>query len=104
VATHKRTRPRKKHTTRTTRTTHPSSKNSQFLRFPEVKGKVVDRVEIGPTVEAITIIFEDKTVLSFDIESTLTVFPEFSDWKTGNARTLKRWPALHSGLQTVKWM
>jgi hypothetical protein len=37
-------------------------------------------------VNAITILFQDKIALSFDLEPRRTVFPELSDWKTGNWR------------------
>jgi hypothetical protein len=55
----------------------------QVTYFREVKGKLVERVEIDPDLNAITILFQDKTALSFDLEPRLTVFPELSDWKTG---------------------
>jgi hypothetical protein len=68
----------------------------QFTYFPQVKGKVIESVEIDADVNAITILFQDKTALSFKLEPGLTVFPELSDWKTGNWRGIKRWRALHS--------
>jgi hypothetical protein len=73
------------------------------LRFPEVRGKVVEMVEIDPEVEAITIVFQDKTALSFDLGPTLSVFPELSDWRTGNSRRIKRWPAVRSKSAMVSW-
>jgi hypothetical protein len=71
--------------------------------FREVKGKIVERVEIDPDLHAITILFQDKTALSFDLEPRLTVFPELSDWKTGNWRGIKRWKAIHSKSSIVSW-
>jgi hypothetical protein len=68
----------------------------QFTYFPQVKGKIVESVEIDADVNAITILFQDKTALSFKLEPGLTVFPELSDWKTGNWRGIKRWRARHS--------
>jgi hypothetical protein len=47
-------------------------------------------------VQAITILFQNKTALSFDLDPVLTVFPELSDWKTGNWKGIKRWRAIHS--------
>lgn len=73
------------------------------LRFPEVRGKVVEMVEIDPEVEVITILFQDKTALSFDVGPTLTIFPELSDWKTGDSRRIKRWPAVRSKSAMVSW-
>jgi hypothetical protein len=75
----------------------------QLTYFREVKGKIVERVEIDPDLNAITILFQDKTALSFDLEPRLTVFPELSDWKTGNWRGIKRWKAIHSKASMVSW-
>jgi hypothetical protein len=75
----------------------------QFTRFPEVKGKIVESVEIDPDVQAVVILFKDRTALSFDLDPCLTVFSELSDWKTGNWKGIKRWPALHSRISMVKW-
>lgn len=75
----------------------------QLTYFREVKGKIVDNVEIDPDVNAITILFQDKTALSFDLEPRLTVFPELSDWKTGNWRGIKRWQAIHSKISMMSW-
>ena len=76
---------------------------SRLLRFPEVKGKVVELVEIDEDATAITILFSDRTELSFDFESQIVVFPELSDFKTGNWRGIKRWPSLRGRLSMVKW-
>ena len=83
--------------------THWRKRRTSFLPFPEVKGKIVESVEIDPAVRAITILFQDKTALSFDLEPSLTVLPELSDWKTGNWRGVKRWPAVHSKISIVSW-
>ncbi len=66
--------------------------------FPEVKGKIVDAVELMPAENgySIGIMFQDRTYLSFDVEPCVTVFPELSDWKTKNYKPLKRWPTIHS--------
>jgi hypothetical protein len=52
--------------------------------FPRVKGKIVERVETDPEAEAVVIAFQDHTVLSFDIDPHVLVYPELSDWKSGN--------------------
>jgi hypothetical protein len=68
--------------------------------FREVKGKIVDSVELKPSDHgySIGIMFEDRTYLSFDVnvEPRFTVTPELSDWKTGNYRPLKRGRTIHS--------
>ena len=78
-------------------------RRSNFTRFPEVKGKMVESVEVDPDGQAVVILFKDRTALSFDLDTRLTVFPELSDWKTGNWKGIKRWPALHSKTSLVKW-
>ena len=62
--------------------THSRKKHSRhFTYFPQVKGNIVESVEIDADLDAITILFQDKTALSFDLEPRLTVIPELSDWK-----------------------
>lgn len=82
------------------RTTKPSSR---MLHFPEVKGKTLEAVEVDPDVTAITVLFEDKTALSFDLDPVLLLFPELGSLKTGNWRSRKRWPAMRSRPSMVRW-
>lgn len=82
--------------------THSRKRRSRFLRFPEIAGKTIESVEIDPDVQAIAIVFNDKTVLSFDLEPMVVVFPELSDWKTGNWKGMKRWPSLRSKITIVE--
>jgi hypothetical protein len=89
MATSKRTRTRKR--------------LSSYRRFPEVKGKVVELVEVDQDAQAILILFTDKTVLGFDIDSSHVVFPELSNRKTGNWKPLKKWPPIYSPISMVKW-
>lgn len=90
MANNKGTRPRKR-------------RSRHFLYFP-VKGKIVESVEVDRNAEAITILFQDKTALSFDVESSHVIFSELSDWKTGNWKGIKKWPAIESGVDMVKWL
>jgi hypothetical protein len=87
MAVHKRTRSRKRH-------------SSQLTRFP-VRGKIVESVEADS--EAITILFQDRTALSFDFEAGLSVFPELSGWETGDWRAIKRWRPIHSKSSMASW-
>ena len=73
----------------------------QFIRFPEVKGKIVENVEADP--DAITIIFRDKTALTFEVDSVHILYPELADWKTGNSQSIKKWPAIRSKASMVEW-
>lgn len=75
---------------------------SGFLQFPEVRGKVVQLVELDPEANAIVILFEDSTALSFDIDSSHAVFPELSRRKEGNWTPIKKWKPVWSSVSIVK--
>jgi hypothetical protein len=77
--------------------------SSGFLQFPEVRGKIVQLIELDPDAQAIVILFEDSTALSFDIDSTHAVFPEFSRRKSGNWTPVKKWRPVQSPLSMAKW-
>ena len=64
--------------------------------FPEVKGKIVDSVEVHTNDAgiAIGIMFDDREYLCFDVEASMTVTADLSDWKTQNYKPLKRWRPL----------
>jgi hypothetical protein len=74
---------------------------SHLLKFPEVKGKTIDEVELDPEAQAIVILFQDNTALSFDLDPGLGVFPELSDRRDGS---LKRWKPLHTPSSILKWL
>ena len=71
----------------------------RVLRFPQVRGKTVERVELSLTDEeySIEIRFDDKTALNVDMEPEpgIKVTPDYADWKTGNWKTIKRWQPIH---------
>jgi hypothetical protein len=70
----------------------------RVLAFPQAKGKIIERVELDVTPEyfLIDIRFKDKTSLTFDLEPYVMVYPEFTSWKTGEYKPLKRWRPVHS--------
>ena len=74
------------------------AKNKGKGLFREVKGKIVDSVELKPSEHGygVGIMFQDRTYLSFDVEPYITISPELSDWKTKNYKPLKRWRIVHS--------
>jgi hypothetical protein len=74
-----------------------------YQRFPEVKGKTILEVEIDPDAQAILILFEDKTALSFDLDSSHAVFPELSKRKAGNWKPVKKWRPIQSPISMIKW-
>jgi len=75
-----------------------------FYRFEEVKGKLVDLVEIFTAggAHSIEVRFQDKTALHFAIDPAFILDSEYADWKTGNWRPIKRWPLMHSETHRMK--
>jgi hypothetical protein len=67
-------------------------------KFPQAIGKLIAAVElsVSPDYNVIEIVFEDKTSLTFNLESCLQVVPELVSWKSGSYKPMKRWPAVHS--------
>ena len=62
--------------------------------FPEVKGKIVDLVEleIEPDFYGISIRFQDRTSLTFSMESCIFTFPLYSQWtKEGEEKIVKEY-------------
>jgi hypothetical protein len=62
-------------------------------KFPMAKGKIIAEVKlsISPDYRIIEIVFQDKTSLTFNLESCLKVVPELVSWKSGIYKPLKRW-------------
>lgn len=70
----------------------------EFHRFEEIQGKTVDYAEVYTSGEyhSIAIYFQDKTLFHFTIDLGFTMETQYADVKTGNWRTRKRWPLIHS--------
>jgi hypothetical protein len=70
----------------------------RVLKFPQVKGKKIERAELSVSSDYFTvgIYFQDKTMLSFDLEPCVRVFSEVINWGTGNYKLLRRWRPVHS--------
>ena len=84
--------------TRRGKTTIRRYKGRHFHRFEEAQGKPLDYIEFFSSGEyhCIAVRFQDKTCMNFVIEPGFTLEPEYSDWKTGNWRRIKRWPLIRS--------
>ena len=67
-------------------------------QFPKAKGKIIAEVEfsLSPDYNVIEIVFQDKTSLTFNLESCLQVAPELVSWKSGSYKPIKRWRSVHS--------
>lgn len=66
------------------------------VRFSEAAGKTVEFVEMWTNADfpCVEIGFEDKTALLFVMDTRLVMEPAYTNWKTGNQRMLRRWPAV----------
>jgi hypothetical protein len=84
--------------TRRGKTTIRRYPGRHFHRFEEAQGKPLDYIEFFTAGEyhSIAVCFQDKTVMHFVIEPGFIVESEYSDWKTGNWRCIKRWPLICS--------
>jgi hypothetical protein len=66
-----------------------------LLEFPQARGRTVEMVELvsGSDYHCVSIRFQDNTDLTVVIDPRLTFKAEYSRWKDGNQKMLKRWPA-----------
>jgi hypothetical protein len=71
---------------------------NRVLKFRKARGKIIAEVElsISPDYNIIEIVFQDKTSLTFNLESCLQVVPELVSWKSGSYKPMKRWRPVHS--------
>jgi hypothetical protein len=77
---------------------NPKTRHSRIVEFPEAKGQTIERVELNtdPDFPCINIRFQDDTDLTFIIGPALTFRADYSKWKAGNQKVLKRWPVFRS--------
>lgn len=79
----------------------PAQKNVRYPRlveFPQARGRTVEMVELNldSDFHCISIRFQDETDLTFVIGPALTFRADYSRWKGGEQKVLKRWPVLRS--------
>ncbi|HEX9254531.1 MAG TPA: hypothetical protein VF938_03260, partial [Candidatus Angelobacter sp.] len=62
------------------------------------RGRTVERVELSADSDfpCISIRFQDNTDLTFVIDPALTFQADYSEWKAGSQKILKRWPVFRS--------
>jgi hypothetical protein len=70
--------------------------------FPEVKGKIVEAVEVTVTSEyyGITVRLPDKTTLNFVMEPCVFAFPVYSDFISGEEKILKQYRPIRSEIKS----
>lgn len=90
--------------TRRGKTTVRRYSGRTLYRFEEVKGKLVDLVEIFTAggAHSIEVRFQDKTAMHFAIEPGFILGTDYGDSKTGNWRPIKSWPLIHSETLRIK--
>ena len=76
----------------------PKTRHSRLMEFPEVRGLTVENVELSADSDfpCVSIRFQDNTDLTVVIDPWLTFQVDYSRWKAGNQRVLKRWPVIRS--------
>jgi hypothetical protein len=72
--------------------------NSRVVQFPEVWGLTVEKVVLSTDSDfpCVSIRFQDNTDLTVLIDPWLTFQVDYSRWKAGNQKVLKRWPVFRS--------
>ena len=70
----------------------------KLFHFPQAKGKLVEDVEFSttPGYHNLSINFQDKTSLNFEVDTDFTLGADYSDWKTGNQRVIREWRPIRS--------
>lgn len=88
---------RKKNTQRIRRTRREASQ-PRLVKFPQVRGRTVEKVELSldSDFQCVSIRFKDNTDLTVVIDTALMFRAEYSEWKAGNQTVLKRWPMIQS--------
>jgi hypothetical protein len=71
---------------------------ARLVEFPQARGRTVEMVELSADSDfhCVSIRFQDDTDLTVVIDTALTFRAEYSEWKAGNQKVLKRWPVVRS--------
>jgi len=95
---------KKQSATKTSQKARPAPKQrktsySRVIQFPEVRGLTVEKVVLSTDSDfpCVSIRFQDNTDLTVLIDPWLTFQVDYSRWKAGNQKILKRWPVFRSG-------
>lgn len=72
--------------------------SARLVEFPQAKGRTVEKVELSldSDFQCVSIRFKDNTDLTVVIDARLTFQAQYSEWKAGNQKILKRWPLVRS--------
>jgi hypothetical protein len=94
----------KKNARKSARPARRSRKKSTSYRpadsfpFPQAQGKTLadGYLTSDAEINCITLAFDDNTDLVIDIDPCMAFSAEYFDWKSGEQRTIKRWPRIRS--------
>jgi hypothetical protein len=88
---------RKKDTQKARRTRRKAT-YARLVKFPQVKGRTVEKIELSldSDFHCISIRFKDNTDLTVVIDPALMFQATYSEWKAGNQKVLERWPVVRS--------
>ena len=72
--------------------------DSNFVEFPHMQGRMVRKIEFSTRRDyhAVTIFFEDNTLLNISLEQQILLRGRFSEVKDGNEHVVKEWPIITS--------
>jgi hypothetical protein len=75
--------------------------DTRFIEFPDVKGKIVEQVQMFSTSDhhSITIEFQDKTLLVLNIEPCFLLEPSLRVSRNGNQEITSEWPPILSSTE-----
>lgn len=78
--------------------THRQASSTRLVKFPQAKGRTVEKVELSldPEFHCVSIRFKDNTDLTVIIDAALIFQAVYSEWKAGDQKILKRWPVVRS--------
>lgn len=78
--------------------TQRKARYARLVEFPQARGRTVEKVELSTDCDfpCISIRFKDNTDLTVVINTALTFQADYSKWKAGNQKVLKRWPVFRS--------
>jgi hypothetical protein len=78
--------------------TQKNVRSPRMVEFPLARGRTVEMVELNldSDFHCINIRFQDETDLTFMIGTELSFRADYSSWKAGKQKVLKRWPVFRS--------
>jgi hypothetical protein len=76
----------------------PEEDTRTVTHFPEAEGKTVKSIEVYITADhhSVNINFTDNTAVIIPMEPSVTMFPYYGDWTTGERKILKEWKPIKS--------